>query len=80
MLFSKSWANWLLKNVIKELNNVRRPEFSRIHEVVYSIRLLEREGFFWQVERIRNHWHLAIKRGNLHAKHDLFNKKEGGIL
>ena len=62
---SKAWANWILKNGIKELKNKGRPESARLLEVIYYLKALTAEGFDWQAERLRNHWHLAIKNGFL---------------
>jgi hypothetical protein len=59
----KAWANDVLREAIRELNNVDRVLSARSLEVFYFLGELERHGFKWQVTRLRNHINLAIKKG-----------------
>jgi hypothetical protein len=52
---SKEWANFLLREGIKELKNKNRAVSGRFVEVLALISLLIDEGYWWQAERLRNH-------------------------
>lgn len=60
---SIAWANFILRLGTQECKNVRRVESARRQEIIYIIRSLEEEGYFWHFARLRNHYHLAIKKG-----------------
>ena len=60
---SKEWANRVLKIAIAEVNNSGRVLSARQLEVFHYLHELERFGYWWQVARLRNHIHLAIKQG-----------------
>jgi len=76
---SKDWANFVLKIGIAECNNVGRVEFARHQEILYYLRILEKAGYRWQVDRLRNHYHLAIKKGLLQIRRsDPINDGMGG--
>jgi len=66
---SKEWANFVLVSCIEELNNVERNLSARRTEVFYYLRELEFHNYWWQVARLRNHIHLAIKKGTFTAEH-----------
>lgn len=58
---SVSWANFLLKEAIKELKNVNRDLSARRFEVFYVLALLRIHGFTWQSRVLRYQIHLAVK-------------------
>jgi len=60
---SREWANSVLRLAIQELKNKGRVLSARQLEVFYCLEVLEEAGFVWQVKRLRNHIHLAIKKG-----------------
>jgi len=62
---SKAWANSILKIGIADCKNKPRVESARLQEIFYIMRVLSERGFEWQARRLRNHYHLAIKRGFL---------------
>jgi len=64
---SKDWANSVLRLGVAECNNVDRVESARLQEVFYCLEVLEEAGFAWQVARLRNHLHLAVKKGFLQS-------------
>jgi hypothetical protein len=59
---SKSWANWVLKVAIHEINNVDRDLSARRIEVHHILKELDEKGFKWQAARLRNHINLAAKK------------------
>lgn len=74
---SKEWANSILKIGIAECNNVGRVEFARLQEIFYIMRVLSENGYEWQARRLRNHYHLAIKRGRFTSRRlDSLSKRE----
>ena len=54
---SKDWANWLLKEAIKTLQNKERPAGARLLEVLCFLDDLKEAGYWWQAERLQNHLH-----------------------
>ena len=64
---SKKWANSVLSLGIAECNNVNRVESARFQEIFYCLEILEEAGFVWQAARLRNHLHLAVKKGFLQS-------------
>jgi hypothetical protein len=74
---SIAWANLVLRLGIAECKNVGRVEFARHQEILYCIRILEKAGFWWQARRLRNHYHLAIKKGFLQLSKRADPIKEG---
>lgn len=60
---SKGWANAVLRWGIRETKNVDRVESARLAEILYFIKVLSKNGFEWQSCRLRNHYHLALKKG-----------------
>lgn len=60
---SKTWANELLRLGIAECKNVERVKFARLQEIFYCMRELSENGYEWQARRLRNHYHLALKKG-----------------
>ena len=81
---SREWANSVLKIGIGECKNVGRVEFARLQEIFYIMRVLSEYGFEWQARRLRNHYHLALKRGLLQrsgaerSDDDPLNEELGG--
>ena len=78
---SQDWANWVLVHCIEELHNVDRVLSARQIEVFYFLKELASYGYWWQVARLRNHIHLAIKQGHFtleQSESDLLIEK-GGI-
>ena len=65
---SKDWANSLLKIGIQACNENHRVESSRFQEIFYCMRILSEHGYEWQARRLRNHYHLAVKRGRFTAE------------
>lgn len=78
---SVAWANLVLRLGIAECNNVGRVEFARHQEILYCIKILGKAGYWWQSERLRNHYHLAIKKGllQLSKRADPINEGLGGL-
>jgi len=64
---SREWANSVLRLAIQELKNKDRVLSARQLEVFYFLGELESYGFVWQARRLRNHVHLAIKKGFLQS-------------
>ena len=60
---SVKWANDALRLSIQELKNTDRVLFARQQEIFHFLHELESFGYWWQVARLRNHIHLAIKQG-----------------
>ena len=50
---SKEWANEILKIGIKECKNIGRVGWARYYEILYYIRLLNNNGFWWQSRCLR---------------------------
>ena len=67
---TKAWANWVLVHCIEEIFNKNRVLFARQQEIYYFMGELERLGFWWQVERLRNWIHVGIKKGMFYAEGD----------
>jgi hypothetical protein len=67
---SKEWANSVLRIAIHELKNTDRVLAARQLEIYYFLGELERFGFKWQVARLRNHIHLAVKQGRFTASRE----------
>ena len=65
---SKDWANSVLRIAIGELKNKDRVLSARQLEIFYFLGELEAYGFVWQAKRLRNHIHLAIKKGMFTAE------------
>jgi hypothetical protein len=61
------WANFILRLGIAECNNVDRVGFARLQEIFYIMRVLSEHGYEWQARRLRNHLHLAMKKGRFTA-------------
>lgn len=59
---SKDWANAVLRLTIQELKNTDRVLSARQIEIFHFLHELEKCGYWWQVVRLRNHIHLAIKQ------------------
>jgi hypothetical protein len=59
---SKDWANAVLRLTIQELKNTDRVISARQIEIFHFLHELESFGYWWQVARLRNHIHLAIKQ------------------
>jgi hypothetical protein len=78
-LGSKEWANSVLRLAIRELKNVDRVLEARQLEVYYFLDDLRDHGFVWQVARLRNHIHLAIKQGRFTSRR-LDPLKRGGEI
>jgi hypothetical protein len=55
---SKDWANYLLKEGIRTLQDKQREPGSRALEVLCQIDLLRSRGFWWQADRLQNWLHL----------------------
>jgi len=64
-VFSREWANVILKLGIRECRNIGRDQASRRQLIAYFLRLLKEEGFWWQYDRLRNQRNLAFKLGLL---------------
>lgn len=54
---SKGWANWILRDGIKVLQERDREPGSRALEVLCKIELLQEEGFWWQARTLRSWLH-----------------------
>ena len=65
---SKEWANSVLRLAIQELKNSARVLSARQLEIYYFLGELEAYGWIWQAKRLRNHIHLAIKKGTFTAE------------
>jgi len=76
---SKNWANHILVYCIEELNHVERDLSARRIEVFHFLEEMEFYGWRWQADRLRNHIHLAVKRGRftLSAESDPIKGKGG---
>jgi len=65
---SKEWANYLLREGIKVLQDWDREPGSRVLEVLSKIELLESEGYWWQAKVLRNwlhfYWHHLRPEGS----------------
>lgn len=64
----KDWANWVLREGLKELKNLDRDRKARFAEVIYFIDLLAKKGFWWQARILRSH--LYRSWSNLRPKAD----------
>jgi hypothetical protein len=78
--FDKVWANAVLKIAINDLKDVQRVLSARQLEIYYILHELQYHGFSWQVARLRNHIHLAIKTGRFTARSADPLKVAGGAV
>jgi hypothetical protein len=62
-LWSKDWANWILRYGARELRGKRFLWHRNmvIQEINAYVELLALKGFWWQSIRLANHLHKAIK-------------------
>ena len=65
---TKDWANWVLTYCIEEIFNKERYFGARQLEIYGFIEELDRYGWKWQAERVRNWIHLGIKKGTFYAE------------
>lgn len=72
----KEWANAVLKIGIKECYNHKRVASARQIEIISFIQSLEECGYWWQAERLRNHYHRFLYHLQPPKVDD---HKEGGI-
>lgn len=66
-----------MQSGIKECNNIDRVGFARLQEIFHYISILSEAGFEWQARRLRNHYHLAIKKGHFTAERSEADSSKG---